>query len=64
MEYYNVSEFSRRLGVSRTTVVNWEDMGLIKPHHVSPTGRRFYSQQQLEDYFAGKYSKNLLKKES
>lgn len=54
MIFYTTSEFARLVGVTKNTIVNWETRGWLLPHHVSPSGRRFYSQEQLEDYFAGK----------
>ena len=49
-KFFTTSEFAKELGVSKNTVVNWEHKGLLLPHHTTPTGRRFYSQQQLDKY--------------
>ena len=54
MVYYTSGQFARLIGVTKNTIVNWETHGWLLPHHVSPSGRRFYSQEQFEDYFAGK----------
>lgn len=53
-KYYTTTEFAKKIGVVKNTVVNWERKGLLLPHHVTPTGRRFYSQQQLDDFFKTK----------
>lgn len=55
-KYYTTTEFAKKIGVVKNTVVNWERKGLLLPHHITPTGRRFYSQQQLDDFFKGKGS--------
>lgn len=54
MVYYTSGQFARLIGVTKNTLVNWETHQWLMPHHVSPSGRRFYSQQQLDDYSAGK----------
>lgn len=58
-QYYTSSEFASLLGVTKTTIVNWEKHGWLFPHHVSPSGRRFYSQQQLDDYYANKLGRKV-----
>lgn len=50
-KYYTTTQFARAVGVVKNTVVNWERKGLLLPHHTTPTGRRFYSQQQLDNFF-------------
>ena len=63
-KYYTSGEFARIANVSITTLLNWEMKGLVKPHHKSPTGRRFYSQEQVDEFFKGddsSYGKNILK---
>ena len=52
--YYKISEFSRLIGVSTVTLRRWELQGILKPHHKSPTGYRYYSEEQLNTYIAGK----------
>jgi DNA-binding transcriptional MerR regulator len=36
------------------TLRRWELQGILKPHHKSPTGYRYYSEEQLKNYIAGK----------
>ena len=55
-KYYTTTEFAQAVGVVKNTVVNWERKGLLIPHHVTPAGRRFYSQEQLDDFFRRKGS--------
>lgn len=50
-QFYTTTKFAKKIGVSKNTVVNWEHKGLLLPHHCSPTGRRYYSQEQVDNYF-------------
>lgn len=51
--FLTTPQFAKCVGVSKNTIINWERQGLILPHHVSPTGRRFYSMKQVEDVLSG-----------
>lgn len=51
MDYYSQPQFARAIGVSPNTIASWIKKGYIKPHHSSPTGRNFFSQKQVDDYF-------------
>ena len=53
-QFYKISEFAEMVGVTAVTLRNWERKGLLTPHHVSPTGYRYYTLQQLEDLMNGK----------
>lgn len=55
--FYKTGEFARLIGVSAVTLRSWDEKGLLKPHHVTPFGYRYYSEQQLQDYFNSKSSK-------
>lgn len=44
-------QFARRIFVSPTTLVNWEDAGILLPVFKTPTGHRRYTEQQVNDYF-------------
>lgn len=50
MGYYKISEFASLIGVSSTTLRSWETKGWLVPHHRSPSGYRFYSEGQLQQY--------------
>ena len=51
MKFYRISEFARALGISSSTLRNWEKMGLLLPHHKTPTGYRYYSEEQLQTLY-------------
>ena len=57
MLFYKTSEFAYKIGVSASTVRNWEKEGIIKPHHKSPNGYRYYSEEQVQQYFNGEFNK-------
>lgn len=50
MKYYSISEFAKKIRVTEQTLRNWDKKGTFKPHHTSDYGKRFYSQEQLNDY--------------
>lgn len=54
MKYYKTGDFADKIGVTSVTLRKWEQTGKLLPHHRSPTGYRYYSQEQLDDYLNGK----------
>lgn len=52
--FLTTPQFAKKVGVSKNTIINWENAGLISPHHVSPTGRRFYTEEQVKEILSGK----------
>lgn len=48
MKYMTVAEFAAKIGVHPQTVRKWDREGVLKPHHVLPSGRRLYSEEQVE----------------
>ena len=55
-QFYKISEFAKLIGVSSVTLRTWDEKGLLRPHHVSPSGYRYYSSAQLQDYLSGRLS--------
>ena len=49
--FYRISEFAELVGVSTSTLRNWERTGILLPHHKTPTGYRYYSDEQLNVVF-------------
>ena len=37
------------IGISSSTLRNWERDGILMPHHKTPTGYRYYSEDQLKE---------------
>ena len=54
MKYMTVAEFAGKIGVHPQTIRKWDKENVLKPHHVLPSGRRLYSEDQVD---------NMLKKE-
>lgn len=49
--YMTVAEFAMKIGVHPQTVRKWDRDGILKPHHVLPSGRRLYSEEQVDEIF-------------
>jgi len=50
VKYYSVGEFSKLIGKTTQTLRNWDKNNILKPHHVAPSGYRYYSQEQLNHF--------------
>lgn len=50
MKYYSIGRFSKLIGKTTQTLRDWDKKGILKPHHVSPSGYRYYSQEQLNHF--------------
>ena len=57
MVYYKINEFAKMIQISPNTLRTWGDKGILAPHHRTPTGIRFYSEEQVTKYFNGDYNK-------
>ena len=42
MKYYSIGEFAGLIGKNAQTLREWDKKDLFKPHHVAPTGYRYY----------------------
>ena len=49
MKNYSVGEFSKLIGVSIKTLQNWDRDGILTANR-TPTNRRFYTEEQLNQY--------------
>lgn len=49
IKYMTVAEFASKIGVHPQTVRKWDREDVLKPHHVLPSGRRLYSEEQVEE---------------
>jgi len=48
MEYYTINKFSKLVGKTPQTLRNWDKNGVLKPHHTSTNGYRYYSEEQIK----------------
>lgn len=51
LRFMTVEEFAKRIGVHPQTVRAWDKAGTFLPHHKTPSGRRLYSEEQVQEYF-------------
>ena len=47
---YSIGKFAKEIGVTTTTLRNWDKSGELKPCKVTDGGTRYYSEQQLNKY--------------
>lgn len=57
MKYYKINDFAREIGVSASTLREYEKKGLLVPHHRGVNGYRYYSQEQIDAYLSGNLTK-------
>ena len=50
MEFYSTGKFAKLIGKNAQTLREWDKKGELKPHHVTPSGYRYYSQEQLNHF--------------
>lgn len=50
MDTYKPSEFARKIGVCFKTLQRWDTQGVF-PARRTPTGMRFYTEEDLQKYF-------------
>lgn len=62
LKYYSIGEFAKAIGKTTKTLRNWDKAGILKPARVEPTGYRYYSQEQLNQFFCLKSESQLNKK--
>lgn len=51
VRFLTVEQFARRIGVHPQTVRKWDNTGVLKAHHKTPSGRRLYTEEQVSEYF-------------
>ena len=49
---YKPGEFARLLGIHVKTLQNWDKKGTLRAHRL-PSGRRYYTKEQLEAILQG-----------
>lgn len=62
MKYYSIGEFAKAVGKTTKTLRNWDKNGKLKPARVEDTGYRYYSQEQLNNFFGLKNMETKNKK--
>lgn len=49
-KFYSINEFADRIGVSQSTLRNWDKTGFLSPHHKTAGKHRMYSEEQAVKY--------------
>ena len=62
MKYYSIGEFSKLIGKTSQTLRNWDKDNVLKPHHTTESGYRYYSQEQLNHFLGLMPDRQLNKK--
>ncbi len=62
MKYYSIGQFAKLISKTTQTLRNWDRYGTLKPHHITESGYRYYSQEQLNHFLGLKQEKQLNKK--
>ena len=62
MEYYTVGQFAKIISKTPQTIRNWDKENILKPHHVSESGYRYYSDEQVNHYLGFKGEKPVNRK--
>lgn len=60
MKYYSIGKFAKLISTTPQTLRNWDKNGKLKPHHITQSKYRYYSEEQL-NLFLG--NKNAILKE-
>ena len=47
---YSIGDFAKAIGKTEQTLRNWHKEGKLIPFHVSESGHRYYSENQLDEY--------------
>jgi len=50
LKYYLIGDFAKTIGKTTKTLRNWDKTGKLKPVRVEPTGYKYYSQEQLNQF--------------
>lgn len=55
-EYLSMTEMAQECGVCYNVFSRWVKTGVIEPEFVNPSGRRYFTREQVDAYFRGEYS--------
>jgi len=63
MRFYKPGQFAKLIGVTTTTLRNWDKQGILKPALETPSGRRRYSEEQLQQILKNKSKYRIVTKQ-
>ena len=61
MELYSIGDFAKKINKTVQTLRNWDKTNKLKPYFISPSGHRYYSQEQLNHLLGLQYPKDKKK---
>lgn len=61
MKLYSIGNFAKEINKTVQTLRNWDKDNKLKPYFVSPSGHRYYSQEQLNHLLGLQYPKDKKK---
>jgi len=50
MKIYKIGEFAKLIGKSTQTLRRWDEQEILKPHHTTPAGIRYYTDDQYNKF--------------
>ncbi len=56
-EYMSIGQFASEIGVSESTLRNWDRQGKLCPHHLTKGGQRVYSAEQAREFLGQEYAR-------
>ncbi len=54
MKFYKIGTFAKMIGKSTQTLRRWDELGILKPHHITESGVRYYSEDQYYNFIGNK----------
>lgn len=58
--YIKIGEAARMLGVSLSTLGNWQDKGILIPAQIFPSGHRRYTVSQIQEFIRTQENTSML----
>lgn len=58
--YIKIGEAARMLGVSPSTLGNWQDKGILIPAQIFPSGHRRYTVSQIQEFIRTQENTSML----
>lgn len=49
-KFLTISEFAKRIGIHPQTIRKWDEQKTLCAHHRTPGGRRFYTEEQVNQF--------------
>ena len=50
-KFLTSGEMAYEIGVCKVTLATYEEKGILIPHHKNAAGHRFYTREQVDEYF-------------